>query len=437
MSITAVIGIQWGDEGKAKIVDVLSEDADYVVRFQGGANAGHTVVAPAGKFIFHLIPTGILHPHTTCVIGNGVVFDPEAFFAELDSLEKKHISTEGRLFVSDRCHIVMPYHRAADAGEEELKDGLSIGTTRRGIGPTYAEKARRRHAIRMSDLMDGAAFPDHLKKAIDGENRAAKTRQKGETFDHGKILKQFENYRERLKPHVKDTVPLLRDAVAAGKRMLLEGAQGVMLDVDFGTYPFVTSSNTSIGGAATGTGIPPRKIDRVIGVSKAYATRVGEGPFPTELSGELGKRLLEVGGEYGSTTGRARRCGWIDLVALRYAIHLADADEIALTKMDVLSGLDKIQVCVAYEIGGSKVTEFPASASVLAKAKPVYETLPGWTENIGGIENTRDLPAAAREFIAYLESALSTPIGLISVGAGREALFSNRRETGGRSGRRG
>ncbi|TET33641.1 MAG: adenylosuccinate synthase [Planctomycetota bacterium] len=431
MTVTAIIGLQWGDEGKAKIVDVLSADADYVIRSQGGANAGHTVVADGKKYIFHLVPTGILHPGVVCVVGNGVVLDAESFFEEVDAVEESGFSTQGRIHVSDRCHLVMPYHRAADVSQED-SDGLAIGTTRRGIGPTYADKARRRSAIRVADLMSPDVFKEKLAEIIKSRTRDAGTKSGGEAFDFGSILAKYEKYRERLEQYVCDTVPVLRDAVAAGKEILLEGAQGVMLDVDFGTYPYVTSSNTMLGGAATGSSIPNRKIDRVVGIAKAYTTRVGGGPFPTELLDDLGKQLREAGGEYGATTGRPRRCGWIDLVALRYSTYLADVDEIALTKLDVLSGLKFINVCTEYEIDGERVTEFPASAAAVSKVRPVYETMPGWDEDLSEVRRFEDLPQTARDYVSYLEKALSIPVGLISVGPAREAMFETGRGHGSR-----
>ncbi|MHC4663143.1 MAG: adenylosuccinate synthase [Planctomycetota bacterium] len=426
MTINAVIGLQWGDEGKAKIVDIMSKDVDYVVRSQGGANAGHTVVVGDRKYIFHLVPTGVLQPDTACVIGNGVVFDPETFFEEIEALHSEKIRTEGRVFVSNRCHIVMPYHKALDVGAEDKGEGAAIGTTKRGIGPTYADKARRRYSIRLADLMEKNGFEDKLGKAVEDNNRVAPIYGWKSEFNYDEILETCLRFREMLQSYVTDTVPLLRDAISSGKNILLEGAQGIMLDVDFGTYPYVTSSNTVIGGAMTGTGISLRKIDRIVGLAKAYTTRVGGGPFPTELESEMGKHLREKGGEYGSTTGRPRRCGWIDFVALKYAIHLADIDEIALTKLDVLSGLETVKACVAYEINGKRTTEFPALADNTAAVTPVYKDMPGWTEDLSSMKKAGDLPKAAKEYITFLEESLSKPIRFVSVGPERDAIIECR-----------
>ncbi len=423
MAVTCILGTQWGDEGKAKLVDRLAADMDVVVRFQGGANAGHTVIVGGKKYVFHMIPTGIIRPHATCVIANGVAFDPEQFFEELDTLAAEGVKAEGRVFVSRRAHVVFPYHKRVDVLREEALGNGKIGTTARGIGPTYSDKMSRTTAVRVADLLDEKRLKEQLEKITAQKNIAFKAFFGKDEPPAAHYIEMAAAWRKRLMPFVTDTVALLHDALDKDKRILLEGAQGSMLDVDMGTYPFVTSSTTVLAGASAGTGIPPRKIDRVIGITKAYCTRVGSGPFPTEEKGSLGDKLREAGGEYGATTGRPRRCGWFDMVAASHAMRVSGVDEIALTKLDVLSELDEIKVCTAYEIDGNTVNTFPASIGEIESAVPALETLPGWKGDISGARKLDDLPEKAREYVRFIEAGLGVPVSMISVGSDREALI--------------
>lgn len=419
MAITVLVGGQWGDEGKGKIIDVFAERADWVVRYQGGNNAGHTVEAEGKKFVFHLLPSGMLHPRCRCVIGHGVVVDPVALCREMQALTDQGVAFEGRLFISDRCHVVFPYHRLVDEHREAAREGgTRIGTTKRGIGPAYADKAAR-VGLRIADLVapDAKARVEaHL-----NEHSRLLTLLGIPSFDVAAVATEYLRAAARLAPYVADTVSLLHEAADRGEEILLEGAQGTLLDIDFGTYPFVTSSNATAGGACTGTGIPPNRISRVIGVIKAYTTRVGEGPFPTELHDAVGERLRATGREFGATTGRPRRCGWFDVVVARYAAQVNGVDTWAVTKLDVLDGLDPLRICVAYERDGQRLTTIPASG--LERCRPIYEELMGWSEPTSGITRPSDLPSAARRYLSRIEELTGRPISIVSLGPQRESLL--------------
>ncbi|GAB4339558.1 MAG: adenylosuccinate synthase [Calditrichia bacterium] len=425
MSVNIVVGAQWGDEGKGKIVDLLSERADWVVRYQGGANAGHTIKIAGNEYVLHLIPSGMLHPDVKCVIGNGVVLDPVALLEELEFLAEKRIDVQGRLFISDRAHLVLSHHKMLDRFQEDQSRDKKIGTTCRGIGPAYVEKYER-SGIRVGDLLDESTLKSKMLEKVQSVNRYFRQIGLKQELDPQKELEQFLEYRERLLPFIADTGILLWEAVKKGQKILLEGAQGTLLDVDHGTYPFVTSSNPTSGGACVGSGIPPTKIDSVTGVLKAYTTRVGEGPFPTELLGADGEKLREIGGEFGATTGRPRRCGWFDLVIARYAARINGLTEIALTKLDVLDKFDTIKICTAYKLGGELIEEFPASVSALEECEPVYHQLPGWNSDTSEAREWDDLPANARRYIEFIESALDVPVKIISVGPGRSKTILKR-----------
>ncbi|HEX8298306.1 MAG TPA: adenylosuccinate synthase [Rubricoccaceae bacterium] len=424
MPVTIIIGAQWGDEGKGKIVDLLAPDVDIVARYQGGANAGHTIkwTRPDGTdetFVLHLIPSGIFHEGTVCVVGNGVVIDPAAFMDEVRAVEGRGFSVAGRLKVSHTAHLIMPYHKALDRAQERGAGDEAIGTTGRGIGPAYVDKVARA-GIRVVDLLDRDGLRARLTAAIEDKNDVL-TRIYGDArLDVDAVVDEYVAFDETIDPYVTDTVAYLHDALAAGKRILAEGAQGALLDVDHGTYPFVTSSSPTAGGACTGLGIPPTSVDRVVGIVKAYSTRVGNGPFPTELTDETGERLRALGHEFGATTGRPRRCGWLDLVALRYATRLNGFTELALTKLDVLAGFDEIRVCTAYRIDGKLTDRYPADARVLGRAEPVYETLPGFADSLAEARTLGDLPAEARAYVAWIQEHLGVPVTTIGTGPGRE-----------------
>lgn len=425
MPVTCVIGTQWGDEGKGKIIDLIAERADVVVRYQGGANAGHTVQVKGEQFVFHLLPSGILHGKAN-VLGNGLVIDPVQLIHEIDEFTARGVQVEGNLFVSDRAHVVLPYHKAMDRLSEGNRGGNPIGTTGRGIGPAYADRATRA-GIRMAEILHPDHFARRVRANVDEKNKILAAFGNDVTLDADAIIAEYNGFAERLRPFVTDTVQLLRRALAAGRYVFVEGAQGLLLDVDFGTYPYVTSSNSSTFGVAAGSGLPPRRIDEVMGVTKCYTTRVGEGPFPTEDEGETGERLRQAGGEFGATTGRPRRCGWLDGVALRYAVDLLSCDSIALTKVDVLTGFEKIKVCTAYRDGDTVLKEFPSDPLTLARCRPVYEELPGWTEDARKARRFADLPARCREYIEAIESLIGRPVGLVSVGPDRdETLYRYR-----------
>jgi adenylosuccinate synthase len=411
----AVLGAQWGDEGKGKIVDLLTPHFSTVARYQGGHNAGHTVYVQGKKFVLHLIPSGILHPGVTCVIGNGVVIDPQALFKEVDDLAKMGVAVDGRLLVSEKAHLILPYHRELDVLSEARRGERKIGTTSRGIGPAYEDKIGRR-GIRVCDLLgDRQALAQEVRENVSARNHIIKEN----TLDWKPVYDQLLAYGERIRPWVSDVSLFLATTIAAGKRVMFEGAQATHLDIDHGTYPFVTSSNASVGGICTGLGVPPRAIHGVLGVAKAYTTRVGEGPLPTELTGELADRLRESGQEYGASTGRPRRCGWYDAVVVRYAARINGIDALALTKLDVLDGLPEVKLCAGYKAGESTISEFPADLRVFAAAEPIYETLPGWTEPTRGATRIDELPANAQRYIRRLEELSGVTCGIVSTGSDR------------------
>jgi adenylosuccinate synthase len=420
MPAVVVVGAQWGDEGKGKIVDILAQHADVVVRYQGGNNAGHTLVVGGHKTVLHLVPSGVLHPGKVCVIGNGVVVDPGVLFTELTELRARGYLLDDRLLkISDRAHLIMPYHRAIDLARERLRGEGRIGTTGRGIGPTYEDKMAR-IGIRIADLFDEETFTAALRRALEEKNTYLRAILGEEALDFDTIHTEYEAFRARLAPHVEDTALYLHGALRAGKRILLEGGQGTMLDVDHGTYPYVTSSNTVAGGACSGSGIAPNQITAVVGILKAYTTRVGSGPFPTELHDELGRKLREDGDEFGATTGRPRRCGWFDAVVARHAVRLNGMCGLALTKIDVLTGFETIRICTAYEFAGRRLHDFPAGCAVLRGARPIYEDWPGWTEPLHRARSLDDLPVNARNYIRRLEELCGARMLIVSVGAGRD-----------------
>ena len=411
----AVLGAQWGDEGKGKIVDLLTPNFRIVARYQGGHNAGHTVYANGRKFVLRLLPSGILHPGITCVIGNGVVVDPQALFGEIDELRAAGIEIGDRLVVSDKAHLILPYHRELDLLSEARRGERRIGTTSRGIGPAYEDKIARR-GIRVGDLGDVGALGDAVRHNVDARNRII-----GEShMEASQVLDDLRAAWTRMAPWVKDVSLFLARARAAGESIMFEGAQGTLLDIDHGTYPYVTSSNATIGGVCTGLGIPPKAIDGVIGVAKAYTTRVGEGPLPTELHGALGDRLRESGQEFGAVTGRPRRCGWFDAVAVRYAVRVNGLDGLAVTKLDVLDGMEELQICTAYRCGGATLTEFPGEIAQLAACEPVYESIAGWREPTKGVRTFADLPKRAQADIARLEELSGVPAAIVSTGSARQ-----------------
>lgn len=418
-----VIGLQWGDEGKGKIVDLLSADADVVVRFQGGNNAGHTLVVEGHQTVLHLIPSGALHEGTVCVLGGGVVVDPPTLVEELAGLRAAgHMMESSRLLVSREAHLILPYHKAIDHARERKRGKGKIGTTGRGIGPAYEDKAART-GLRMVDLLDEAGFREKLRGNLEEKNAYLEAMLGEDVLDYDAMVEELAGAARQLVPHIADTSEYLHEAVVEGKKVLFEGAQGVMLDVDHGTYPFVTSSNTAAGAVCSGAGLAPSLIGRVMGISKAYTTRVGAGPFPTELDDETGQRLREEGAEFGATTGRPRRCGWFDAVVVGRSVRLSGAAAIALTKLDVLTGLDPLRVCTAYRLDGQETRSVPASAAELERCEPVYEELEGWTEDISGLSNIDDLPAAARRYVDRLQELVGADIELVSTGPGREATI--------------
>ena len=420
MANVAVIGAQWGDEGKGKIVDLLAQQSDVVVRFQGGNNAGHTLVVNGRKTILHVIPSGALHRDKVCVIGNGVVLDAEVLLHELQELRQQgHLQNDSQLRISEQAHLIMPYHRAIDQARERMRGAGKIGTTGRGIGPTYEDKAAR-VGIRVIDLLEEDTFREKLEHNIAEKNVYLRAILKEKALDFEEIHRTYSGYREKLAPYVTDTGVLLEEMFRDGKNVLFEGAQGTLLDLDHGTYPFVTSSNTVIGGVCSGAGIGPRHIHEVIGISKAYTTRVGSGPFPTELTGPEGEKLRQDGDEYGATTGRPRRCGWFDAVAVRHAVRLNGLTGIALTKLDVLTGLPKIRVCTAYQAGARLLRHFPASLKVMESLEPVWEEFEGWQEPVSGARSVADLPANARRYMERLEELVETEIVIASIGPDRD-----------------
>jgi adenylosuccinate synthase len=411
----AVLGAQWGDEGKGKIVDMLTPHFAAVARYQGGHNAGHTVYVDGTKFVLHLIPSGILHQGVRCAIGNGVVVDPHALFAEVDELARAGVSVVGRLLISEKAHVILPYHRELDVLSEARRGERKIGTTSRGIGPAYEDKIGRR-GIRLCDVLgDRAALAEEVRENVSARNRMIKET----TLDWRPVLDDLVASGERMRPWVGDVSLFLDGLRKEGLAVLYEGAQATLLDIDHGTYPFVTSSNASIGGVCTGLGVPPRAIGGVLGVAKAYTTRVGEGPLPTELAGELAERLRESGQEYGASTGRPRRCGWYDAVVVRYSARINGLDAIALTKLDVLDGLPEVLICTGYSTSGGVVTEFPADLRKLAGAEPIYERLPGWSEPTKGKTRFADLPEAAQRYVRRLEEVSGVSCAIVSTGSDR------------------
>lgn len=418
-----IVGSQWGDEGKGRIVDLLAERVDIVVRYQGGNNAGHTIVIGDKSIILHHIPSGILRKGKVSVIGNGVVIDPSILLEEINYIKSAGYDVnENNLRISDRAHVIMPYHKEIDATRENRMGKDKIGTTGRGIGPVYEDKFARR-GIKISDILDEQVFRERLSTVIDERNLYITRVLNGEGVDEDQILKQYLDYGRQIKPYVTDTTYLLNDYIREGKSVLFEGAQGTLLDIDFGTYPYVTSSNAGSGGVSIGTGVGPRSIDKVIGVVKAYTTRVGEGPFPTEITDTAGERLRKEGKEYGATTGRSRRCGWLDLVALNYSIRINGINSIALTKLDVLSGFEKIKLCVAYKYNGRVIDEFPSNLKVLNECEPVYEEMDGWEEDLADINEFSELPENARKFIRRIEDYSNVSVWLVSVGPSREKII--------------
>jgi adenylosuccinate synthase len=422
---TVIVGAQWGDEGKGKIVDLLAHASDVVCRYQGGPNAGHTIVRDGETFKLHHVPSGILCEGKLCVIGAGCVVDPGLLVRELDELEGRGISTDG-VRLSGNAHLIMPWHVAIDSVSERRLGKLQIGTTRRGIGPAYADKAARL-GIRVQDILDPKILRQKFETALAEKNRVLELVYGAEPLEIEQLAERMEGYAVRLRPYVADTSLLVERALRAGQSVLLEGAQGTLLDLDHGTYPFVTSSNPTAGAAATGIGIGPTRIDQVIGVAKAYVTRVGEGPFPTEIEGPAQARVRELGAEYGTTTGRERRCGWLDLVALRFAARLNGLTSLAMTKLDVLSEFEEVPVCVRYRLpDGSETDEFPAHQSDFHHARPVYEILDGWRDPLDAVEELAALPAQARRYVEYVEAALDLEVSMIGTGAERERVITTR-----------
>jgi adenylosuccinate synthase len=422
---TVVVGTQWGDEGKGRIIDNLSEKSQMVVRFQGGNNAGHTIISDQGEFKFHLVPSGILYSHVTAVIGNGVVVDPRVLCHEIDELKERGFSVEN-LRLSGNAHMIMPYHILLDAANETRLGRRKIGTTKRGIGPAYTDKAAR-IGIRVQDLHDKKILRQKLDTAIASKNDLLEKVYNSSGVDPFEVMDQYAQYADKLSPYIADTSLLIDQALKRGENVLFEGAQGCLLDIDHGTYPFVTSSNPIAGAACVGAGVGPTKIDDVLGVCKAYTTRVGEGPFPTELTNELGEHLVQKGSEFGTTTGRQRRCGWLDLVILKYAIRLNGLTGLAITKLDVLSGLSQLEICSMYDYEHDGVkenyTEFPPHQSIFYHCSPVLETMPGWQEDITGCRKMSDLPREARDYLALIEEEAGIPVKMVSVGPEREQII--------------
>ncbi len=424
MPATIIVGSQWGDEGKGKITDFLADRSEVVVRSQGGNNAGHTVISAGAEYKLHLIPSGILNKDSLNIIGNGVVVDLSVLLGEMEQLQERGISFE-RFHLSDRAHLIMPYHKLIDGLEESAKGEAKIGTTKRGIGPAYSDKVNR-VGIRICDLMEFDEFQHKLHIILKQKNLLLEKIYGEEPLDEGAIVKEFAALAERIRPYVADTSVLVNESLKAGKKVLFEGAQAVHLDIDHGTYPFVTSSSPCAGGALTGTGVGPTKIDAVVGVAKAYTTRVGSGPFPTELHDVYGETLRKVGGEYGVTTGRPRRCGWLDGVVLRYSARVCGMTDLALTKLDVLDQLSELKICVAYRYGGQVMREFPASLSAMEQCEPIYETLPGWQQDISSCRNYEELPENAKAYIKRVEELTETLVSIVAVGPDRQQTILRR-----------
>lgn len=417
MPSVAIVGSQWGDEGKGKITDFLASDADVVVRYQGGNNAGHTVIVGSEVFKLHLIPSGAIHPGSQCVLGNGVVIDPLVLLEELDRLHQRGV-TQFTLHVSERAHVILPYHKLQDVLEEEARGDGKIGTTGRGIGPAYVDKIART-GIRMIDFVDPDRFRERLEVVLPQKNRLLKGLYGHDGFTVDEIVDQYGPAAERIRSLLADTSVLVAEAIASGKNVLFEGAQGTLLDIDHGTYPFVTSSSPTAGGIAPGVGISPHSVQRILGVAKAYTTRVGTGPFPTELFDETGERIRQRGNEYGTTTGRPRRCGWFDAVVVRYAARVNGLTDIALTSVDTLGGLDEVKVCVGYMYRGGRIDHLPASFQVLEECEPIYETFEGWDADLGEVTSFEELPAAARAYVQGIERLVGVPVSIVSIGRAR------------------
>lgn len=418
MPAIAVIGAQWGDEGKGKIVDLLADKANMVVRFSGGNNAGHTVVNPQGEFRMHLVPSGIFHREVTCIVGNGVVIDPAVLLEEIDELKRRGVAVD-RLFISDRAHLIMPYHTLIDALEEESRGGGAIGTTRKGIGPVYVDKVGRL-GIRTGDLLEKEVFYERLRFVLEQKNRILTRVYGAQPLSLEEVYDKYCHYGELLAPFIRETDLMVQEAVENKEKVLLEGAQGTMLDIDFGTYPYVTSTSTVVGGACSGIGLSPANIDSIIGVFKAYTTRVGSGPMPTELIDDTGELIRERAHEYGTTTGRPRRCGWFDAVVGRFSARINGFSGFALTRLDVLDILPSIKICTGYKLEGQTLKSPPSNSGLLAKCEPIYEELPGWQKDISGIGRFEDLPEDARSYVRRLEELISCPVSIISVSPRRE-----------------
>ncbi|MCR1876949.1 adenylosuccinate synthase [Paraclostridium bifermentans] len=417
MKTVAIVGSQWGDEGKGKVIDYLATQADVVVRGQGGNNAGHTLVVDGKKYALHLIPSGVLNPETINVIGNGIVFDPKGFLEELAKLNEDNIDTKN-IKISDRAHVIFPYHKELDALAEEARGDNKIGTTKKGIGPCYMDKTER-SGIRICDLMDKDIFAKKLKAQIDAKNKIVKNIYGAEEFDFDAIYNEYLGYAEQIRSYVDDTSVVVYEAIKAGKKVLFEGAQGTLLDLDLGTYPFVTSSHPTSGGFSVGAGVGPNMIKDVVGIVKSYTTRVGEGPFVTELNDETGDKIRTQGREFGTTTGRARRCGWFDAVIVRYAARVNGLTSISLMLLDVLTGFDTVKICTSYKMGDKVLREFPASLEDLAKCEPIYEELEGWSEDLTGMETYEELPENAKKYIAKIEELVGVNVDMVSVGPNR------------------
>ena len=423
MTNTCVVGLQWGDEGKGKIIDILAKDYDVIVRYQGGGNAGHTLIIDDEKFIFHLIPSGILHQDKKCVIGNGIVFDPCLFLDEVAGLSERNINVNGNLFVSDRAHVVFPYHKKLDLLIEKQKGNSMIGTTGRGIGPCYTDKIAR-DGIRVAELLHKEHFKEKLKKTVEEKNRLFVDLYKDEPVSWEEIYEEYCVYADKISPFVCDTIDLMAKAIEDNKKILFEGAQGALLDVDFGTYPYTTSSNASAGGVSPGIGVSPKQIHDIIGITKAYATRVGSGPFPTEIDGEQGEHIRKKGGEFGSTTGRPRRCGWFDAVAIRHSVRISGVDSLIVTKLDVLDDQETIRICTGYKSYEKVYNNFPADLDVLENCEPVYEEISGWLEDTSNVRDVKDLPGKAMDYIRTIEEIIGLKVKMVSVGPERLQIVS-------------
>lgn len=418
MSVVAVLGSQWGDEGKGKIVDMLAERANMVIRFSGGPNAGHTIANPYGEFKLHLVPSGIFYPHTTCIISNGVVVSPPVLLDELDQIEGKGVDSS-RLFISTRAHMIMPYHTLLDELEEKARGSQALGTTKSGVGPAYMDKIARL-GIRAGDLLDKEGFLQRLRFVLGHKNAVITRVYEAPPLSLEEVYDQYCYYAERLAPHIRETEPMTDAAIGKGESILLEGAQGALLDIDFGTYPYVTSSNCIAGGACTGMGLGPTRLERVLGVYKAYTTRVGGGPMPTELEDETGERIRQIAHEYGATTGRPRRCGWFDAVAARFSASINGLTGFTLTRLDILDSFPSISICTGYKINGEVIHRFPGSLKVLEQCQPVYEDMEGWQSPTTDIRHFEDLPGKAQAYVKRLEGLIGCPADIVSVGPGRE-----------------